>query len=54
MNFINQYITVEKALKERHLIAKGASPGYIDVIGGVRSEGPTLITFVRCRTYGAH
>ena len=36
MNFINPYITenhaVEEALKERYLIAKGASPGYKDVI----------------------
>ncbi len=23
----------ELALKERHLIAKGASPGYIDILG---------------------
>ena len=28
-NFINSYV-VEEALKERHLIAKGVSPGYID------------------------
>ena len=35
-NFINSYIVekyvVEEALKERHLIAKGVSPGYIDII----------------------
>ena len=35
-NFINSYIfekhMVEEALKERHLIAKGVSPGYKDVI----------------------
>ena len=34
-NFINSYIAekhvVEEALKERHLIAKGVSPGYIDI-----------------------
>ena len=36
MNFINLYLiekhVVEEALKERHLIAKGVSPGYIDII----------------------
>ena len=36
MNFINSYVVgkrvIEEALKERHLIAKGVSPGYIDVI----------------------
>jgi hypothetical protein len=36
MNFINSYVVerhvVEEALKERHLIAKGVSPGYIDII----------------------
>ena len=36
MNFINSYIAekhvVEEALKERHLIARGVSPGYIDII----------------------
>ena len=35
-NFINPYIienhAVEEALKERYLIAKGASPGYKDII----------------------
>ena len=36
LNFCNSYIVeklvVEEALKERHLIAKGVSPGYIDII----------------------
>ena len=58
MNFINSYIAekhvVEEALKERHLIAQGVRPGYIDIILGVRSEGPTPIIFIRCCTYGAH
>ena len=37
MNSINAYIFeihgVEEALKERHLIAKGVSSGYIDISG---------------------
>ena len=27
---------------------------YIDCFKGMRSEGPTSIIFIRCRTYGAH
>ena len=36
MNYAHSYLAekqiVEEALKERHLIAKGVSPGYIDII----------------------
>jgi hypothetical protein len=36
MNYTHSYLAekhiVEEALKERHLIAKGVSPGYIDII----------------------
>ena len=46
-NYINSYL-IEKhvaglALKERHLIAKGVSPGIYGYFQGVRSEGPTSI-----------
>jgi hypothetical protein len=45
-NFINPYII------ESHAVEEALN---VEEVGGRReSQGPTLIIFIRCRTYGAH